>query len=58
MGNGSTEATAEIGTLPGTVCDQYSNKSNKVAIEELSSFSNGTFNPFSLTQMTAKGWMM
>jgi hypothetical protein len=53
MGNGSTKATAKAGTLPGTVCDQYGNKLKKVAIEEVSYLPNGTFNLFSLMQITA-----
>jgi hypothetical protein len=58
MGNGVSETTSEIGTLPGTVCDQYGNELNKVAIEEVPYLPNGTFNLFSLTQMTAKGWTL
>jgi hypothetical protein len=48
MGNGIAESTAEIITLPGTVCDQYGNKLNKVAIDEVSYFQNGTFSLISL----------
>jgi hypothetical protein len=47
-----------IGTLPGTVCDQYGNELNKVAIKNVSYLPNGTFNLFSLTQMILKGWVM
>jgi hypothetical protein len=59
MGNGSSEsAPVVIGTLPGTVCAQYGNELNKVAIENVSYLLNGTFNLFSLTQMILKGWVM
>jgi hypothetical protein len=42
-------------TLPGTVCHQYGNKLNKVAIENVSYLPSGTFSLFSLTQMVLKG---
>jgi hypothetical protein len=58
MGSGSAESASEIGTLPGTVCDQYGNELKKVGIKEVSYLPKGTFNLFSLTQMTAKGWIM
>jgi hypothetical protein len=58
MGNGNSESATIIGTLPGTVCDQYGKKLNKVAIENVSYLRNGTFNLFSLMQMTAKRWIM
>jgi hypothetical protein len=58
MGNGDSESATVIGTLPGTVCDQYGNELNKVAIENVSYLPNGTFNLFSLTQMILKGWVM
>ncbi len=58
MGNGDLESATVIGTLPGTVCDQYGNELNKVAIENVSYLPNGTFNLFSLTQMILKGWVM
>jgi hypothetical protein len=58
MGNGNSELATVIGTLPGTVCDQYGNELNKVAIENVSYLPNGTFNLFSLTQMFLKGWVM
>jgi hypothetical protein len=56
--NGDIEATEEIGTLSGTIYDQFGNESNKMVIEEVSYLPNGTFNLFSLTQMTSKGWIM
>jgi hypothetical protein len=34
VGNDSAEWTAAIGTLPRTVCGQYGNKLNKVAVEK------------------------
>jgi hypothetical protein len=34
MGNGNSELATVIGTLPGTVCDQYDKELNKVAIEK------------------------
>jgi hypothetical protein len=58
MGNGNSESAAVIGTLPGTVCDQYGNELNKVATKNVSYLPNGTFNLFSLTQMILKGWVM
>jgi hypothetical protein len=58
MGNSNSELVTVIGTLPGTVCDQYGNKLNKVAIDNTSYLPNGTFNLFSLTQMILKGWVM
>jgi acetylornithine/succinyldiaminopimelate/putrescine aminotransferase len=58
MINGGTEATEEIGTLAGTIYDQFGNESSKIVMEEVSYFPNGTFNSFSLTQMTSKGWIM
>jgi hypothetical protein len=57
-GNGNSELATVIGTLPGTVCDQYGNKLNKVAIENVSYLPNETFNLFSLTHMILKGWVM
>ena len=50
MGNGNSESATVIGTLPGTVCDQYGNELNKVAIENVSYLPNETINLFSLTQ--------
>jgi uncharacterized protein YlzI (FlbEa/FlbD family) len=58
MGNGNSELTTVIRTLPRTVCDQYGNELNKVAIENVSYLPNGTFDLFSLTQMILKGWVM
>jgi hypothetical protein len=58
MSNGNSESATVTGTLPGTVCDQYGNELNKVAIENVSYLPNGTFNLFSLTQMILKGWVM
>jgi hypothetical protein len=58
MGNGNSESATVIGTLTGTVCDQYGNELNKVAIENVSYLPNGTFDLFSLTQMIHKGWVM
>jgi hypothetical protein len=52
------ETAEEIGTLSATIYDQFRNKSNKIAIEEVYYLPNGTFNLFSLTQMTAKGLIM
>jgi hypothetical protein len=46
--NGDIEATEEIGTLSGTIYDQFGNESNKMVIEEVSYLPNGTFNLFSL----------
>jgi hypothetical protein len=58
MGDGSTEATAEIGTLSGTIYDQFGNESNKIEIEEVSYLPEGAFSLFRHTQMTSKGWIM
>jgi hypothetical protein len=58
MDNGSSESAAVIGTLPETICDQYGSKLNKVAIEKVSYLPNGSFNLFSLTQLTTKGWIL
>jgi hypothetical protein len=58
MGNGNSDSATVIETLPGTVCDQYENELNKVAIENVSYLPKGTFNLFSLTQMILKGWVM
>jgi hypothetical protein len=49
------EATVKIGTLSGTIYDTLGNESNKILIEEVSYLPNGTFNLFSLTEMTSKG---
>jgi hypothetical protein len=58
MGNGNTEPAAEIGNLPGTVCDPFGNELNRVEIQEVSYLPNGIFNLLSLTQMKTKGWIM
>jgi hypothetical protein len=58
MGNRNSESATLFWTLPGTVCVQYGNELNKVAIENMSYLPNGTFNLFSLTQMILKGWVM
>jgi hypothetical protein len=58
MGNGNSEPATVIRTLLGTVCDQYGNELNKVAIENVSYLPNGTFSLFSLAQMILKGWVM
>jgi hypothetical protein len=56
MGNVSSESAAVLETPQETVsCDQYINKLNKVAIENVSHLPNASFNLCSLTQMIAKG---
>jgi hypothetical protein len=36
MGKGNSESATVIGTLRGTVCDQYGTELNKVAMENVS----------------------
>ena len=55
MGNGNSEPATVIRTLLGTVCDQYGNELNKVAIENVSYLPNETINLFSLTQNDPQG---
>ncbi len=56
MGNGAIETASIVGTLPGTVCDQYGNLLMRTAITDVTYLPNATYNLFSLTQMMAKGW--
>jgi hypothetical protein len=58
MGNGNSELATVIRTPRGTVCNQYENELNKVAIKNVSYLPKGRFNLFSLTQMILKGWAM
>jgi hypothetical protein len=56
MGNRTQEAATVVGNLPGIICDQYGNELNRVKIQDVSYLPNRSFNLFSLTQMTSKGW--
>ncbi len=58
MGNGAIETASIIGTLPGTVCDQFGNRMMKTAITDVTYLPTATYNLFSLTQMMTKGWVM
>jgi hypothetical protein len=59
MGNGAIKTASIIGTLPGTVCDQFGNRIMKTAITDVTSYlPTATYNFFSLTQMMTKGWVM
>jgi hypothetical protein len=58
MGNGMIEDSTEVGTLPGVLCDQYGNELERLAIENVSYLPTANFNLFSITQMTAKGWIL
>jgi hypothetical protein len=58
MGDGGIETNKKIGTLSGTIYDQFGNKSNKIVIVEVSYLPNSTFKLFSLTQTITKGWIM
>jgi hypothetical protein len=44
-----------MGTLSGTICDQFGKESSKIMIEEVSYLPNGRFNLFSLMHMTCMG---